>query len=380
MKKILLVLLTISLVIISCTHEDNIHIDTGKVSFLESEYNVFIGDSLVLKAVFSDDVVRKKKFNWKLSDSGIATIIINPDSSCTIIGISPGVTEIKIESEDHLYTATSKVTVKHPEINTILWIGTSIPGGCTYPVNSCKSLGYKCINNSIGSSGICLKNGVLGTGRDGRDLSETIEEKRVRYKDYVSAATLESYYDMSYERVILPYLDQVQVIVFDHGYNDGSQIAKDVAAGIDWNSLDRTTYIGAFNYIIKQILTRKPSMRIVIGGFYENKSEVNIRAGKVVCQMQDSVAHHYGYPLLDVWNYSGVTYDFVPNSANYLKDFNAKYGTNYEKYIVDADGNITNFQIFSPDAIHPFSDKTGTSDRKLDEVYGTLLRKVLASN
>jgi hypothetical protein len=370
----------LSCIIVSCRPDDNVKIETATVSFTQSEYNVLIGDSLVVNPVFSNEAVSKKKFNWSISNSKIATINIDADNSCTVTGISSGVVKVSIESEDHLIAANFSILVNHPAIHTVLWIGTSIPAGCTYPINSCENLGYKCINNSIGSSGICLNQGFLGNGRDGRDLSEKIAEKKARYKDYVSAKTLEDYYNMSYERVVLPYLDQVEVIVFDHGFNDRGPIESTIGANIDWNSLDRTTYIGAFNYLIKEILIRKPSMRIIIGGYFENLSDKTVRGGKVLCQMQETIANHYGYPLLDVWNYAGITYDFVPNTSNYIKSFNAKYGTNYENWIVDQDQNITYFQLFCPDTVHPSSDKTGSADLKLDDVYKNLLRKALSTN
>lgn len=34
----------------------------------------------------------------------------------------------------------------------VLWIGTSIPEGCTYPIVACRRLGLACINKAIGSS------------------------------------------------------------------------------------------------------------------------------------------------------------------------------------------------------------------------------------
>jgi len=374
MQKPFLFLFTILFIMVSCRQNDAVPAST--ISFKQSAFNLLAGDTVAIKPQFSDDAISKKKLTWSVTPANIAKIAVHADNSCTLTALISGKAEVQVVADDNLTRAILSISVSYPVVNTILWVGTSIPQGCTYAVNSCKALGYKCINNSIGSSGIRLHSGIINTGRDGRDLSETIAEKKARYKDYVSTATLEEYYNYSFERVILPYLDKVEVIVFDHGYND---INKDVLTGIDWTSLDRTTYIGAFNYLMKEILTRKPSMRVVIGGYFENQSNnPGQRSGKAICEMQEAIATHYNYALLDVWNFSGIKYAFVPNTSNYIKDFNAKYGTNYTNYIADVSGNITDFQIFCPDSVHPFTDFSGNSDRKLDAIYIDLLKKKLS--
>lgn len=43
-----------------------------------------------------------------------------------------------------------------PSDLNVLWIGTSIPEGCSYPDYSCRSIGANCINKSIGASFLCI--------------------------------------------------------------------------------------------------------------------------------------------------------------------------------------------------------------------------------
>ncbi|MBF0576589.1 hypothetical protein [Dysgonomonas sp. GY617] len=266
---------------------------------------------------------------------------------------------------------------------TMLAVGTSITIGCTYFVNACKALGYNAINKGIGASGICIAGtGVLGTGRDGLDLSETIAEKEARYAGKVTPAQMETFRNASYERVILPYLDQIDAIFFDHGYNDRKQIYAQLQneGTIDWNSLDRTTYVGAFNYLMNEILKRKPYMKIIVVGYHEDQTGELLKsgfyqAGAAICKMQKLVAEKYGFPFLNVASQVAFAWNkYIPNSSTFLSDYNTANGTNYVNQNPDANNNISIFQRFAPDAVHPFTDKTGNSNKRLDQVIIRLLR------
>jgi hypothetical protein len=378
----LLVFLLFPLLLISCRKSETTAVqeESGTITLTATSYKLTAGDTIAIKPQFSSANFAKRKFVWSVNPANVASVKVRADNSCTITGLTAGTASVKIQTEDKSAEANLSVSVSYLPVKTMLWVGTSIPQWCTYPVNACANLGLKCINTSISSSGLCLNFGVLNNVRDGLDLCETIDEKKFRYQGKVSAAMLDTYYNSSYERAILPYLAQADAIVFDHGVNDAFQINRDITTGIDWNNIDRSTYIGAFNYLVKEILKRKPSIRMIIGGYLENQSNYQVRAGKVICQMQQTISSHYNYALLDVWNYTGIKYTFVPNSATYVKDYNARYGTTYTNFITDASGNITDFQVFCPDGIHPFSDLSGNSDRKLDAIYTNLLKRALAVN
>ncbi|WP_342648304.1 hypothetical protein [Mucilaginibacter sp. CSA2-8R] len=379
MKKLSILFLLLLPILNSCRKNETavVQEESGTITLNQASYKLTAGDTVVVKPQFSTTAFAKRKFVWSVTPANVASVKVGADNACTITGLTPGTANVKIEAEDKSVSASLNVSVSYLPVKTVLWVGTSIPQWCTYPLNACAGLGLKCINTSISSSGICLNFGVLNNVRDGLDLCETMEEKKARYQGKVSAVVLDAYYNSSYERAILPYLTQADAIVFDHGFNDAYQINKDITSGIDWNSTDRSTYIGAFNYLMKEILKRKPSVRIIIGGYLENQSDYQVRAGKVICQMQQTISSHYNYALLDVWNYTGIKYNFVPNTSNYIKDFNTRYGTAYTNYITDASGNITDFQVFCPDGIHPFSDLSGNADRKLDAIYTDLLKKAI---
>lgn len=268
---------------------------------------------------------------------------------------------------------------------SILWLGTSIPEGSDYPEVSCQKLGYNCINNSRGSSYI-VSSPAAGVApfadSAGFSLSETVAEKEAKWRPFVTAgditeSQLNNWKLYSYENLILPYLDSIEGIVIDHGYNDRYNLPAIVAAGeesIDWNSTDRTTFLGALRYLINEILRRKPFMKIIIGGYFQNSFDLSGYNGSSVCKILEWAARHYNTPLLDAWNYSGIGNLHVLDTQDYISNFNAIYGTSYTKFHPDGAGNIMTFQLFCPDAVHPHSDLTGAANKRLNAIFTKLLR------
>ena len=272
-------------------------------------------------------------------------------------------------------------------LGKVLWVGTSIPAGCTYPAKSCQNLGTTCINKAIGASFVMFDSTpVTSAGPyDGLALSASVQELETKFRGAVTSgsiteAKLDEFKQASYENVILPYLDEVKTIVLDHGYNDGYNLQAVVAAGedaVDWTSTDRTTFIGAMNYVIRQIWQRKPFMKIIIGGYFQNQFNADAHNGEYVCEVLTWIARHYNLPLLDTWNYAGMGTEYVPNSSSYISDFNATYGTSYTPQYTDQNGNIMRFQLYCPDFVHPWTDLTGNSNKILDRIFTKLLRDLL---
>lgn len=287
----------------------------------------------------------------------------------------------------------TQFAVMSQEQKKILAVGTSITQGCSYVKNASEANGYFAYNKAIGSSGICLNSGILNNGRDGKDLSETIEEKVVRYGAVVDSITLERYKKYSWENVIKPYLDGtidvVDAIWFDHGYNDRDQIYAelDKIGTIDWEiseDQDRSTFSGAFKYLLYQIFKLKPDVQIIISGFLEAESDETIieidnsfKGGKGIKQMHEEIAKVYAFPLLRTWEYTGFNFYHIPNSKDYIANFNKTYGTSYEPRWTDEEGNITFFQYYNPDTIHPFKDLTGRANERLDKIFTKLLKDLL---
>lgn len=305
---------------------------------------------------------------------GDATIRIQKNKYNVLCALAEDVNKLKLLNN---ITETQK---------KILAVGTSITQGSTYVQNAADANGYIVYNKGIGSSGICLNTGILGNGRDGIDLSETIAEKEARYTASVTPEVLETYRNASWERVIKPYLDgtidTVDAIWFDHGYNDRNQIYSELANidSVNWElspSADRSKFSGAFIYLMYQIFLIKPDVKIIISGFLEGESDNSKRGGAGIKQMHERIAKIYGFPLMKVYDYTGFNFLHVPNSANFISDYNTAYGTSYGVFYPDSSGNVSFYQYYCPDSVHPYSDKQGITQPMLDKIYSKLLNKLV---
>lgn len=258
----------------------------------------------------------------------------------------------------------AKVTVgKVVPRHKVLWIGTSIPSGDgtltgTYPLQVRSNLGIKTLyNNSIAASGIVKFSGYLGNGRDGLDLSETVAEKEARYRSKVqdgtiSEATLNYYKFASFEKCLLPYIngsvDSCDTVIIDHGYNDREVLATEIGSNVELSNKNRSSFIGAFNYIIDKIYAINPKIRIIVIGFY----------------MRD--------------NYDGNGWEMHGKDINaVLSKISAFYNFMYIPTYNGSCINPANFNNMCPDGVHPHSDTSGTAVKNIAEYLTNSLRDVL---
>lgn len=271
----------------------------------------------------------------------------------------------------------------------VLWIGTSIPEGCTYPTVACRRLGLACINKAIGSSFVCDDERYYNppfSKHYGLSLSLSSDEKEHIYRKYVnsgelSESLLEVWKNASYDRCLMEYVKNVDYVVFDHGYNDGDILEKDCidADLIDWQSENRHSFIGAFNYLYRKMLSVNPNIKVIVGGYFQNKCTMRYTIrGRYLEQLYEKIGRHYNLPVLDVWNYVDIPDGYIPNSAGYIDYLNEQYGMSFVKVFSDDDGNISYFQKFCPDGVHPFSDPTGVSNKILNDVFTNLLRNIVS--
>lgn len=281
--------------------------------------------------------------------------------------------------------------VRFTETNNIVWVGTSIPEGAQYPAKAGAACGYNTINWSYGSSQLCFTNVHPGTVEyySGRCLTATVAELEALYRNDVTSGaiteeTLEAWKNHSYERCIIPYIDgtnsqQASAIVIDHGFNDRYNIhtLMQNPETIDWDSRDRSNFVGAFNYLLDKIFEKKPTMKIIIAGYFQNTVELADYYSAEICQMQEMVAEHFSIQLMAAWKYTQINDKFVAGTSGYLADFNQEYGTSYQKWTQDDSGNIISMQIYCPDRVHPHSDLTGNCDARLNAVYTKLLKNSL---
>lgn len=294
---------------------------------------------------------------------------------------------------------------------TVLWVGTSIPEGSTYPLVSCSKNGYNCINNAYGQSRLCFtSNPTTVTTNSGRELTATVQELKNLYQSHVGIEITQQEFnqwlDKSYERSVLPYISgtsititdgttnvpggvinpnkiKISAIVIDHGYNDYNSVNSlmENPSTINWLSTDRGNFVGAFNYLVNKIQEVSPTTKIIVGGYFNYTLESsNKPLGKNLCDLQTLISQQYNFELLDVWNYTQISWrKFIKGTINYMADFNAKYDTSYvvPTYGKDADGNIRSHFVYCPDGIHPHSDLTGNCNIRLNAVYTKLLRSIV---
>lgn len=290
----------------------------------------------------------------------------------------------------------------------VLWLGTSIPEGCPYPQNACNKLRNVCYNKALGSSGIILNSGVLGNDRDGKDLSESTEEKIKRYQLHIGdgtdgTITQDRYSKMmnwGYDKLLLPYINgniaSCDIVVFDHGYNDRGAISGELVNSFDSLDLsidkepeeyDRSTFIGAFCFLINQIYRVNPNIKIIICSYLENKTgspefpnDIRGKKGYLICSLLEKIAKHFNFPYLNMCDFNGFTLEFIPNTSNYISDYNFRYGTDYT--VINYTGkknnknNISLFQYYCPDGVHPHTDKSGRSTLRLTESITKLLENL----
>lgn len=91
----------------------------------------------------------------------------------------------------------------------------------------------------------------------------------------ISEDQLEEWKYYSYERSVLPYINgtndvQISMIVIDHGFNDRNNIHELLQSEntIDWDNRDRSNFVGAFNFLLDEIFSINPFIKVVVCGYF----------------------------------------------------------------------------------------------------------------
>lgn len=292
------------------------------------------------------------------------------------------------EKTNNKYNWCKISNYEYGEKKEVLWLGTSIPAGSPwgngYPKLISNSLNIKINNNAIGASFITYSAEKPSSSDESEvykcfSLTQTKEEKEELFGDVIvnwSEGYKYQALNFGYDNLIIPYLNGTKgncdIVIFDHGWNDINRSLRAMYEKINdgtindeyMQSRDRNTFIGAFNFLYDKMLEANPKVRIIIAGYHENESnnyvgpENNKKAigcyGKEVCAVQEYIANYYGLPLIRMWEKTNFTFkQIVPNTSNYLQDM----GYTREAFVKDSNGNISLFDYYHPDGIHPYSSE-----------------------
>ena len=296
----------------------------------------------------------------------------------------------------------------------ILWIGTSIPSdqegwSTSYPKLIEKETGYKIINNARGGSFIhfeekCNWNPQNYNILEAYSLSATHDEVDKKYRNVVNTICngdpiqVEYYLNMfksySYETLIIPYingtLDNCNVIVIDHGFNDRARIAfeacfmrngagegiawldnindtADVKLPENWHKIydgqgnvimeqnDKMSYFYAMDYLIKKIDSVKPNIPIIIGNYFASKTPIfadqNLPGGSYgpyLLKANEAVARIHKLPIVNVYKELGFSTEEMYNL----------------------------YYTLCPDGYHPGSDPNGALHRDIANIYIEKLEEI----
>lgn len=327
-----------------------------------------------------------------------------------------------------------------PNERKILWVGTSIPYGDgaenTYPRMVSDALNVKIYNNSIpGSFLTFLPNNEFSSSADvenyrafGYSLSAKVSEVETKYRTALNnirsneglstswvEETIEDFKNASYERVILPYIDgtidNCDVVIIDHGFNDRDHIYNVVAGNKDdakdnisywpadqvggetvpypcidgnagwywltnmssglfysayaymnalWSMVDSdrawtNNYFAMMLFIVRRIWEVNPRIKIIIGNYFSLDSGIDntsVFKTKYILEANNQLAKFLGLQCVNPYEVTGLRNRTLPNG-------------------------ITDMVTFCPDGVHPGSDSTGRSNEVIAGVYINQLRGIV---
>lgn len=315
----------------------------------------------------------------------------------------------------------------------ILWVGTSIPAGSginNYPQMVANATGLEVINNAVGGSVVLKAEPAWINAFDASTwnylyaggLSQTIDEARSNYAGKLNSifgetdgsAWLSIIESLSYESLIIPYIDgtkdNCQTIIIDHGFNDIPRILYEAGAfngmftepdggyahayfeklinGTDpeitydhyklhlqlncWDKgvkpYKEDSYLLAMEHIINECRKVNPNINIIIGNYFAKNTTwihhahyggglLNFKLTSAFCNYNRAVAALFDcQAIVNVYEDLDVTDEQLWSGNGY---YDPVYG--YTAYRDESK--------FCPDGIHPSSDGTGNSNRRIADVY-----------
>lgn len=266
----------------------------------------------------------------------------------------------------------------------IVWFGTSIPAGGwfgyehpnSYPQQVGRMLGAEVINEAIGSSCIHCKDPARISANNpygfksgfesvSRCLTNSEEEADWIVENWDSDIFTEGkpeemtewlankIHSFGYQEKLDQYLTPTtfpDLFVFDHGYNDSSDVNNYYET---YGKYNLYTFRGGMNFLIKRILDYNPYANILIIGNYTTTRDVP--------QMQDTVAKDWGLPIIKQWEYLGLSLTEEVTANGYWNNT-----ANGWEWVEDSTPRTYSMKDrLVPDHVHPFSNPTGKPEEKI---------------
>lgn len=297
----------------------------------------------------------------------------------------------------------------------ILYLGTSIPAGSSanitgtnirnaYPNVMADILGFTVYNEAIPTS--CVKRGRFSqvtesdpygmTGMNWNRLSLGLSWTQAEMQDLfdnwstwqplIAGAPIEltdaiknKSLAACHDYIFAKYwgenaqFEKPDIVIIDHGRNDfiptsANDSGEDVNV-IPENPYDRTTSVGALNFIVKTILEHDNKVKIMqVGHYDDHESDRLIKA-------QETVAHHWQFPFLRSWEKTGFTLNKISTDGYWD-------GATSQKIWIEH-GNPEGFRdlpminIWLPDGVHPGNDAAGKANYYLSDIIGGWLKNNL---
>lgn len=191
----------------------------------------------------------------------------------------------------------------------VAWYGTSVPNG--YPYESNKDV-YSAANRAVHELGGTIINQCVSGGMI---ISATnTAYTRLQTKRFTDIDPEGEFYSpINYKTAMLDLIgtdNEPDIFVFDYGANDcnyyNSQFASD---NINIASEDITTFVGAYNTIIKALYTAKPDAKVLIVTHYSDdgaSNEMNVTDGyKNMNRIIEKIADYWHVPCNPIYKKTG---------------------------------------------------------------------------
>lgn len=292
------------------------------------------------------------------------------------------------------------------ENKKIVWFGTSIPAGSydsnngnRYPDIVGTILGATIYNEAVGSSAISrtLPTYISSNNPYGYDstdfdfcrraLSDTLEMKEWLINNYNNGYFTTNVPDSmpedrkelirnySYERKVGKYLNggeigNVDLYVFDHGYNDYFFNRNNAELTSQYGEDNTYSFYNGMNKILRFIYTKNPNAKIVIISHYTDNATDSIHSTtehvESLRKNQIEICNKWGIKFIDITRVLGWSGNKVTTTGYW----------NESGIWINNGGESKEIQIKDmhvKDTVHPYTDSTGESNIRIANLLSILI-------